>query len=453
MKILLILASGPMYKYKTGIFKKPLRYAPLTLTTLASLIPSELEAKVEIVDEGIEVLNGNTGADLVGICAITGTSDRAYTIADYFRKRGIPVVLGGVHPTLMPEEASEHADAVVVGFGEKTWPQLLRDFKKGEMQKIYKSPKDVSLRDLTFPRRDLLKKRSYITINTIQATRGCPHECDFCITPVVVGGYYHRPVEDVIEEIKYMDCKKLIFLDPSPVEDAEYSKELYRKMIPLKLKWVGLATIKIAENEELLSLAVQSGCKGLLIGFESVLQDTLNQINKKFNSVDRYKQIVRKLHQYGIPINGTFVFGSDNDDKTVFRRTVEFADEVKIDVPRYTVYTPFPGTPAYKRLEKENRIIERKWSLYDGQHVVFQPAKMSADELQEGLYWAWDQTYNLKSIVNRLFGSRCQLGISILANIGYRYYAKKLPEYTKERMEKLENETNFNPAIYGEEKE
>lgn len=430
MKIQLLLPAGEIHRNQTGIFKTALRYAPLTLTTLAALVPEDLGAEVSIQDEGVQPLNLDFEADLVGLSCITGTSLRTYAIADKLRARGHTVILGGVHPTLLPDEAQPHADCVVVGYGEQTWPQVLRDFKAGCLQKRYFAPTGRTLH-IPQARREMLDRKKYATVNSIEATRGCPHKCDFCAVPAAwANTYAHRPIEDVIAELQTFEGKVALFIDLSPVEDVHYAKALYEAMIPLKMRWVGLATTRIAEDRELLTLAAKSGCKGLLIGFESVSQATLNETHKGFHSAGRYAEVIKKLHDHGIGIQGCFVFGFDNDDTSVFERTVEFVDKTRIDLPRYAVVTPFPNTGLYRRLEAEGRLLHKNWALYDVEHVVFQPRKLSPERLQEGLEWAWRQTYSWRSIFTRIAGSRCQIPLSISLNVGYRYYAHHLPEKT-----------------------
>lgn len=429
------MPRGALYRYKGGIFKKPIRYAPLTLTTLASLIPAEINAEVEIFDEGIEKIPDDINADIIGITAITGTSIRAYNIADNLRKKGIPVVLGGVHPTLMPNEALCHADSVVTGFAEESWPMLLNDFVKGKMKKIYTQSPNLCLEKLPKPKRKLLQRKGYVSIHTIQATRGCTNQCDFCVVPVAWGRkMYLRPINDVIEELEDIGSRDILFVDVSPIEDKKYAKDLYKAMIPLKKRWVSPSTIKIADDEELLDLAAKSGCTGLLIGFESVSQNTLKEMGKGFNYISKFNEQVKKIHDKGIAIQACFVFGFDTDDKTVFERTTEIVDKLCLDLPRYTVYTPFPGTPVYNKLKSENRIINNNWSFYDAQHVVFKPQLMSTDELQEGLHSAWEQSYRVNSIIKRLSGSRCLLSYMIPANIAYRHYGNNLSKYSAEMM-------------------
>src|SRR6516225_7617212 len=362
MKIQLLSPAGEIHRNRTGIFKTSLRYAPLTLTTLAALVPEEVEANITLQDEGIQPLDLNFDADLVGITAITGTAQRAYRIADELRAKGHTVVIGGVHATLLPDEAEAHADALVLGYAEKSWPQLLRDFSRGELRRRYFMPTGRSLAGVPIARRDLLRKDKYATINSIEATRGCPHKCDFCGVPAAWSNTYaHRPVEEVVAELATLQKRHALFIDLSPVEDITYAKALYRAMIPLGIRWVGLSTTRIAEDAELLRLAAQSGCKGLLIGFESISQDTLNHTRKHFHAASQYADVVQKLHDHGIGVQGCFVFGFDDDEESVFERTVEFVDRARIDLPRFAVATPFPRTGLYRRLDAEGRLLHKNW--------------------------------------------------------------------------------------------
>lgn len=429
MRIQLLSPAGEIHRNKSGIFKRSLRYAPLTLTTLAALVPEELQAEITIQDEGVEPLDLDFSADLVGMTAITGTALRAYQIADQLRARGHAVVLGGVHPTLLPDEAAEHADAVVTGYAERAWPELLRDFAAGRLQSRYHYPTGRQIAGLPIARRDLLKKKRYATVNSIEATRGCPHKCDFCVVPTAWPGIYaHRPVDEVVAELKTFEGRHALFIDLSPVEDVDYAKALYRAMIPLRIRWLGLATTRLAEDLELLSLAAASGCKGVLIGFESVSQDTLNGTRKQFHAAARYGEYVRRLHDHGIGIQACFVYGFDDEDDSVFERTVEFVDRTKIDLPRYAVATPFPGTTLYRRLEAQGRLLHRNWSLYDVEHVVFEPRRMTPERLQAGLQWSWEQSYSWRSFFHRLTGAPWSiLPLWLSTNLGYRFFAEKLP--------------------------
>jgi radical SAM superfamily enzyme YgiQ (UPF0313 family) len=426
---LLLSPRGPLYRHKTGAWKKSLRYMPLTLTTLAALVPPELELEVELFDEGIRDIDRDCDADLVGISAITGTAPRSYELADHFRKRGIPVVLGGVHPTLVPDEAARHANSVVVGYAEDEWPRLLRDWSRGEMAKKYTQKAGLSLADRPFPLRNSLPRDRYTTPHTFEATRGCVHRCEFCVVPSAWGRPIQKPVADVVADIKQMGSRRLIFLDLNIIADIEYAKELFTALIPLNIVWGGLATVTLAFDDELLDLAAKSGCRGILIGFESLSPDSLGETNKKFNARKDYMVAVQKLHERDIAIMGCFVFGFDHDDRDTFDATVDFVLESKIDLPRYAILTPFPGTPLFARLKSEGRILTDDWSLFDGQHVVFQPAQMSPRELLLNTEAAWKRTYSVRNIWHRLSGSRTQLATAIPTNLGYRFYAHRLHQY------------------------
>jgi len=429
MKIALISPRGALYKHTGGIWKKSLRYAPLTLTTLASLVPAELNAEVMLVDEGVTDVDLHLDADLIGISAITGSALRAYELADHYRRRGLPVILGGVHPTLMPDEAAVHADTVVVGYAEQTFPQLLRDFSAGHLQARYVQSPDLSLANLPHPRRDLLNPHDYTTIHTSEATRGCIHQCDFCVVPSAWGRPRHKPVAEVIDDIRQMRAKKLIFLDLNLIANVAYAKELFAALIPLRVTWGGLATTLIAGDDELLDLAVRSGCRGLLIGFETLAEEALQSVRKGFNRHHEYRIVIDKLHAHKIALMGTFVFGFDHDTKETFDQVADFVLDSHIDLPRFAILTPFPGTPLYRKLVAEDRILTQNWSLYDGQHVVFQPYQMSPEELWRGTEAVWKRVYRYRSISRRLAGARVQLPLVIPANIGYRFYAYRLHQF------------------------
>jgi radical SAM superfamily enzyme YgiQ (UPF0313 family) len=429
LRIALISPRGPLYRHRTGIWKKSLRYAPLTLTTLASLIPPELDAEVVLMDEGISDVDVTCDIDLAAISSITGTAPRCYELAAQFRARGVPVVLGGIHPTLMPDEAAQHADAVVVGYAEETWPRLLRDFVAGRMQLRYEQSPHLKLENLPIPRRDLLDAKNYVTLHTIEATRGCIHKCEFCVVPSAWGRPLQKPIGEVIADIRQMRPRKLIFLDLNLISDTDYAKELFRALIPLRVRWGGLATTMIAWDDEMLDLAAASGCAGLLLGFESLSDGALAESRKQFNARVDYRTVIEKLHARGIAIQGCFVFGFDHDDVDVFDRTAQFAIDARIDLPRYAILTPFPGTPLHARLADEGRLLTTDWSYYDGQHVVYQPALMTPEQLQQGAERAWKKTYSYSGIARRLGGARVQLGITIPTNFGYRFYAHHLNRY------------------------
>jgi radical SAM superfamily enzyme YgiQ (UPF0313 family) len=431
LRIALLCPRGPLYRHRGGIWKKTMRYAPLTLTTLASLVPSEIQAEIILLDEGVDEIDPERiEADLVGITVITGTAPRAYELARAFRARNIPVVLGGVHVTLMPLEAMEHADSVVVGYAEESWPQLLRDFAAGRMLRRYDQSPTLQLSSLPFPRRDLYKTGMVNVAETIEATRGCIFQCDFCVVPTAWGTRpLQKPVADVIADLRQMRAKRAIFLDLNLIADLDYARELFTALIPLKLRWAGLVTTTIGWDEELLDLAARSGCRGLLIGFESLDQKALDQSRKSFNMRKDYRLVIDRIHDRGIAIMGCFVFGFDADTVETFDRTVDFVMESRMDLPRYAIAVPFPATGLFRRLKSENRILTEDWSLYDGQHVVFEPRNMSPDELLQRTGRAWKRTYQYRSILRRLAGSGTRMLVSGAANIGYRFYANNLDKF------------------------
>ena len=425
MKILLILPDANIHKLRLGWKSISFREAPLTLTTLAALVPDELNAKVEVVDESIEKIPINKQYDLVGISCLTGTATRAYEIADLFKEKGSTVVLGGVHVSLMPEEAIKHAHSIVMGFAEVTWPQLLRDYEKGKLKRIYQNG-ETNIQGLPIPKRELQKKFGYLNPHTVFATRGCKKSCDFCAVSAVPFGWHTRPVDEVIDEIRKIKAKRIVFNDVSLLEDREYAKKLFTALIPLKKSWGGLCTTQIGQDEEMLDLMKKSGCVYLLIGFESVSNQALCDMKKGFNDFNNYPQLVKKIHDRGIIIQGCFVFGFDNDDKNVFRDTVDVVNNLKIDIPRYAIYTPYPKTKAYIRLKAEGRLLHESWECYDTQHVVFQPAQMTCEELDEGFKWAYRETFRLRSINKRIFGSGNSFLIKLFGNLAYRLYVSRL---------------------------
>ena len=401
MDLLLVM---PAVKRGHGAMKHEvgkLSSAPLSLPYVAGLAPPDIN--VSIVDENVEEIDFHRQVDLVGISVLTMVAPRAYEISAAYRKRGIPVVMGGIHPTVLPDEASRHADAIVVGEAEGVWPKLLRDFQEGKMGKVYQASSPCSLNALPRPRWDLMNRGAYLTTNVVQATRGCPNNCSFCTVPRFFGRKYRfRPVEDVIKEIGTLDGKLLGFVDADITGNPSYAKELFRALIPYKRIWAGDAGIRVANDDELLRLAAKSGCKALFVGFESLSPESLQEAGKHQNVVEHYKTAIKKIHQHGISVLAGFMFGFDADDESVFERTVEFAIESKILYADFNILCPYPGTAVYHRLLAEDRITETDWSKYFAMYnVVFRPKQMSAETLQEGCMWAWREFYSSKSIAQR----------------------------------------------------
>lgn len=434
LKIALLAPAGAMHRY-SGSFGRSLHYAPLTLTTLAALVPQDVDAEIKIYDETAEKIPLDIDAELIGITCITGTAPRCYAYADYFRKKGKTIFMGGVHPSMLPDEAAQHADVVFTGFSEQTFPQFIYDYIKGEHRKLYRQNDDFTIVGRPTPRRELLKSSRYITTKTVEAIRGCCHTCSFCAYPAAFGRtVYKRPVKEVVAEIEALNTKHVVFPDVNLITDRQYALELFNAIIPLKIIWLGLVTSSVGIDEELMTVFRKSGCKGLLIGFESITQESQSYIHKGVNKVDSYIDLMKKLHDNGILVQGCFAFGGDEEDESVFDRTVEMVIKAKIDLPRYSILTPFPQTGYYMQLEKEGRITERNWAMYDVQHCVFTPKKMTAEQLMEGTDRAWRATYSTGNIMKRLAPFTHSPWLSVPLNLGYKGYADKWHKFTREVM-------------------
>ncbi|MCG8338336.1 MAG: B12-binding domain-containing radical SAM protein [Proteobacteria bacterium] len=425
MKILLVLAKGQLHRLRAGPVNISFREAPLTATMLAALVPKELNASVKIIDESVSKIPFHETFDVVGISILTGTSIRGYQIADRFRERNTTVVLGGIHVTLMPDEARKHADSIITGFAEKTWPQLLYDFKNGQLKPEYHDPVGT-IQNLPLPRRDLQKRFGYMAPNTVFATRGCKGRCDFC--SVVAGnyGWYKRPVGEVIDAIKQSKRRLVVFNDVNLTEDVDYAKELFSAMIPLKKQWGGLASTVIGQDDELLNLMQKSGCCYILFGFETIDNASLRGIKKGFNKFEHYKLVVRKMHEKNIVVHGCFIFGMDGDTLETFDQTVEAILDLRIDIPRFALLTPYPKTALFNRLKAENRLLHQNWQYYDTQHVVIKPGKMTPYELDVAFKKAFKDTFSFKHIGHRLKGAGRNKIISMMGNLAYRKYVHRL---------------------------
>ena len=389
------------------------KFPTLALTTLAALTPPDWE--VTISDENVEEIDFQDPADLVAISAMTPLAPRAYELADQFRRAGSKVVLGGYHPTYLPGEALQHADAVGIGEAEGFWPELLADFQNGRLKQEYKSESRPSRWGWPLPRRELIKDKPYFFINTLQTTRGCPFNCEFCAVTTFYGHTYRsRPLNEVEAEIRTLEgsVNYLVFVDDNIVGNRKYAKDLFTRLIPYRKRWLSHATINLVRDDELLALCAKSGCRGLFIGFESLSEANLKEIGKSVNKVAEYEEAVKRLHDAGIGIEGSFVVGYDEDEASVFPRLVEFVRKTRLDGAHLFIRTPFPGTRLHAKLEGEGKIFERDWSKYDLFHVVFTPKKMSPEALQEGFYSAYREIYSYRSMVARLLlppGKRVQV--------------------------------------------
>lgn len=425
IKILYILPWDTTYKYKTA-FLPSLSYQPLTLSTLAALTPEQYRADITLVDEGVTVFDYTKHHyDIVGISLCTSSSTRGYELADFFRAKGSYVILGGHHATLLPDEAAQHADSVFIGSAECTLPAFFEDYTNGALKSIYRAG-SVCANQMPIPRRELMPRKGYLKQPTIIADYGCGNCCKYCVIHSFWGNCARRSVQNVIDEMKLIGAKEYLFLDPSPLSNRTYAKELFAAMIPLKIQWAGLATLDITEDEELLSLMAKSGCVGTLLGFEAFNQDDLISMDKYKNKVTEYRLITGKLHQYGIAILGAFMLGFDGDTIESIRELPELIRQINVDIPRYAILTPYPSTPLFNKLESEGRILHKDWSKYDSVHCVFTPKNMTARQLETEFLKVWQNTYRFREILSRLKYTPQRKGTALITNIGFRIYARRL---------------------------
>ena len=378
----------------------------LSLATVAALTPPDIE--VSFSDDLINPidLDGDLKAvDLVGITSATKTALRAYRIARAYRERGVPVVLGGIHPTAMPQEALEHCDAVVVGEAEESWPRLIEDFRKGRLERIYQQEGFTPPTQIPPARHDIYNPKDYFPLGPMQATRGCPYLCDFCSVRRFFGGTYrYRPLEDVIAEVRSLRHKVIMFADDNIVGHPRYSQQLLEALIPLRKWWVGQASLAGLEDEAQIKRMAKSGCVGLLIGFESISEENIRLSKKYQNRPADYLKIIRNLHRHGIAIWASFLIGLDHDDQGSFERIVRFAIEAKFFSVNFCILMPYPGTAIYERLKEEGRLTDERWWLLEDQEAHaphFYPLGMTREEAREGWKWTWREYYSYASILRR----------------------------------------------------
>jgi radical SAM superfamily enzyme YgiQ (UPF0313 family) len=427
MRIHIVQPMMSLQKAPTAL-SRVLQPVQNTAYLLASLVPHGHEVK--ITDEYVRPVDPDTDdSDLVGITFVTGFAPRAYELARRFRARGTKVVLGGPHVTLLPGEAATHADAIVLGEADETFPRLIRDAERGCLQPIYRAehPPDPAI--IPRSRHDLVDRSKFYMSRTLQASRGCPFKCEYCTLPGFYGaGYRPRPVMQVVEEVESLGWRPgdppIVFWDDNIVGNHRWAKRLFRELAALKITWLGQATITLAEDAELARLAGESGCVGVFCGLESFSEASLSGVRKSFNRVRDYKRKLQVLHDNGISVTAGIVFGFDEDTPDIFDISVEAAGEIALDAASIGLLIPYPGTPVYERLNREGRIVTRDWSLYDGEHVVFRPRGMTPEQLDQGMRRARKDFYSLRSMFTRLSRSRTALPVSIAANLAYSIVAR-----------------------------
>ncbi|RLF45175.1 MAG: B12-binding domain-containing radical SAM protein [Thermoplasmata archaeon] len=409
MKILLIypkLEHGvTTYKDSKTPFSKLFGNPSLTLPQLAAVTPPKHEVK--IIDENFEKVDFSDEYDLVGISVLTMTAPYVYKMADKFREIGVKVVLGGYHPTAMPEEAKQHADSVVLGEGEIGWPQLLEDMEKGKLKPFYYPNGWIEPEKIPEPRMDLIKHRPLT--GCIQTSRGCPNACEFCSTSVFLGRRLRsRPIEAVINEMKKIPNKVIIFRDPSLTINPAYSRTLFKEMIKQKVnkKWIANGNINLlGRDEKFLELAKEAGCISWFVGIESISQESLKEAHKVSNKASEYEKAIKTIRKHGMAIVAGIIFGFDGDTPEIFDLTLESMLEWEIDAGEFNILTPYPGTPLYDRLDKEGRIFCKDWSKYTQSNVVYYPKNMTPKELLEGTKKVIKGYYTMPQLLKRTYGN------------------------------------------------
>jgi radical SAM superfamily enzyme YgiQ (UPF0313 family) len=425
VKILLI---QPTTCFSDGTpYKSRIRWMMgLTLPYLAGLTPKEFD--VALLDDRMDEIDYDGRYDLVGITTTISTSYRAYHIAAEFRKRGVPVVLGGFHATLMPKECLEHCDAVVEGEAEYSWPELLDDFSRGQMRRRYRANEYHDLKNLPAPRWELLNRKKYVVpFLPLMTTRGCPFACSFCEVPLVYGARYrHRPIAEVIEDVKRIPTRKIQIVDDNIASSHDYAKELFKALIPLKVRWSCLWTINTAHDGELLDLAVKAGVYHVNIGIESVSQKSLSSINKKQNQVQEYVEMLRELEKREIFYSLNFMFGLDEDTRDVFAETGEFLKQLKAPMVFFNTPIPREGTPMRRQLARERRIVNPLVDRYLGMECLFAPKNMTTDEVVEGLWDSYRDFYSLPRIVKRfLWPPNAYTSQGLPSNLIYWWFVRR----------------------------
>jgi radical SAM superfamily enzyme YgiQ (UPF0313 family) len=379
---------------------KAIRMPQLGLHIIASLTPEDIA--VTVADEQIREIDSSLDFDLVGISCMTATANRSYELADRYRQRGSKVVLGGIHPTILPEEAIRHADAVVIGEAEGCWTDVIADFRNDKLQRFYRVPAP-DLSKSPSPRRDFQIDKALFNCVGLVTTRGCPYACEFCsVTDFYGGKIRHRPVSMVVEDIKQSGSKAFLILDDNVAGHPEYSKQLFEALIPLGIEWVGQSSISLAKDKEMLRLCRQSGCAALFFGVESVSPASLIGMKKSLKSIDETEEAIKIIQDNGIAFHPSIILGFDTDTKAIFDDTLEFLARTRLPTMALHVLTPYPGTRLYRRFKEQGRIISDDWSHYDHRTVVFQPRNMTPEELAEGHRYVQSEFYSFSSILRHI---------------------------------------------------
>jgi len=404
-RLLLILPSLQQLDNYAFRLIKYSRFPPLSLLTIAGMTPDD-KWDIMVRDEHIESSEVEGQVDLVGIQTYISCAGRAYELSAHWRARGAKVVLGGLHPTSLPAEAMQHADAICTGPVESIWHDVLDDFERGRLKGLYQGRRDGSAALVPLPRRDLMNPRAYLIHNTMVTSRGCPHACDFCYKSSFWGPRYYeaRPLTEIERELATVEDGLVFFLDDNLLANRSHARALFEVLRGSGVVWQAAASLDVTRDSSYLDEAYEAGCRSLFVGFESISPENMRGNNKRVNAMTNYLDACQRFHDAGIMINGSFVFGFDCDRPDVFERTVEFAIQAKILTATFHVLTPLPGTRAFERLEAEGRILHHKWTYYDTDHAVFRPRRMTPEQLESGHKRAYRKFLTYSSILRRSVG-------------------------------------------------
>ena len=417
-KLLLITVSSPEIRRVRR--SRVLNFQQITMPYLAARVPPGWD--VIHIDEEAEDIDWNISPDVVGLTFHTPSALHAYDIAARFKSRGACVVMGGPHVTLLPDEAGQHADAIFLGEAEGVWEEFLSGFEAGSYLRVYQQARLPSLENLPMARKEFFHRRDH-TGGVLFATRGCPSRCDFCTIAVMYRQKLRmRPVAEVAAEYASFKGKVIIFWDDNIAGDLEYGKALFRAIAPYRKWWSSQASIRAGQDDEFLEAAARSGCKQLFLGLESISQNSMAEVNKGFNRVEKYFEIIERIHSHGIAVQAGIIFGFDHDTPEIFADTADFLEEAGVQNATFNILTPFPGTPLFRKMEAEGRILTRDWRKYNSREdVVYQPKQMSAPELLAGFRYANGRFYSLPGIAKRLSRSPVQFWWALPLNLAYSY--------------------------------
>ena len=418
MKILMVSPGWPEGRLWGEL---SFRFPSLSLAAIAAVTPQEWN--IELCDETMEQVDYESDAEIIAITAMTPQAPRAYEIAEAFRRKNKIIVMGGFHASNLPDEAAAHVDSVVVGEGENVWPELLEDYLKGCLKPLYRAEGLVEMSAVPPARREIFKRKRYLFTNTLQTSRGCPFDCEFCSVTAFYGrNYRKRSVDSVMEELEELRRINsfIFFVDDNIVADRKYAAALFDGMRGMGLKWLSHAPVQLASDQPLMKAAGESGCVGMFVGFENLNQETLKAMGKVTNSASSFINDAKLFRDNGIGILGSFLLGYDGDNPDVFPQILRFCEQTRLEAAIFPILTPYPGTRIRKRLEAEKRITCNDWKNYDMEHANFLPYGMSAKELEEGYDWLNRSFYSFSSMYRRIFRFHRSIQVFGPMNLGFR---------------------------------